>query len=112
MEARAVARYLRISPLKARQVVDLVRGKNVNEARAILRYTNKRAAPLVAKVLNSAIANAEHNFDMDSDSMYICEIHVDEGPVAKRLKPRAYGRADMMKHRTSHITVVVKEREV
>lgn len=112
MEARAVARFIRISPFKARQVVDLVRGKDVNEAQAILRYANKKGAPLVAKVLNSAVANAEHNFDMNADALYIHEVFVDEGPALKRMKPRAYGRADMIKRRTSHITVVVKEREV
>ncbi|MGE5421875.1 MAG: 50S ribosomal protein L22 [Ignavibacteriales bacterium] len=111
MEARAMARYIRVSPFKARQVVDLVRGKNVREAAGILKYANKKAAPLIAKVLNSAVANAEHNFDMDSDALFVSEIYVDEGPTMKRLKPRAYGRGDMMKHRTSHITVVVKERE-
>jgi len=92
--------------------VDLIRGKNVDEALAILRYTNKKGAPLVAKVVASAAANAEHNYDMDRDALYISEIYVDEGPSLKRLKPRAYGRADVMVHRTSHVTVIVKEREV
>jgi len=110
VQARAMAKYIRVSPFKARQVVDLIRGKEVREARAILRYTNKKAAPLIAKVLNSAVANAEHNFDMVSDDLYIAEVFVDEGPSLKRIKPRAYGRGDMIKHRTSHITVVVKER--
>ncbi|MGI6551287.1 MAG: 50S ribosomal protein L22 [Syntrophomonadales bacterium] len=110
MQARAIARYIRVSPFKARQVADLIRGKDVREARAILRYTNKKAAPLIVKVMNSAVANAEHNFDMDSDDLYVSEIYVDEGPSLKRIKPRAYGRGDMIKHRTSHITVVVKER--
>jgi large subunit ribosomal protein L22 len=105
-----MARYIRVSPFKARQVMDLVRGKDVREARAILKYTNKKAAPLIAKVMNSAVANAEHNFDMDSDGLYIAEGFIDEGPSLKRIKPRAYGRGDMMKHRTSHITIVVKER--
>lgn len=112
MEARAVARFIRISPFKARQVVDLIRGKDVKEAFAILRYTNKKGAPLVAKVLKSAVANAEHNLDLDSDDLYVSEIYVDEGPSLKRVKPRAYGRADMMRRRTSHITVVVKEKGV
>lgn len=110
MQARAIARYIRVSPFKARQVVDLIRGKDVREARAILKYTNKKAAPLIAKVMNSAVANAEHNFDMDSDDLFVSEAYVDEGPSLKRIKPRAYGRGDMIKHRTSHITVVVKER--
>lgn len=112
MEARAVARYLRVSPLKARQVVNLIRGKDVNEALAILKYTNKRSAPMIYKLLKSAIANAEHNYDMDSDDLYISEIYVDEGPTIKRMRPRAYGRADLRRHRTSHITVVLREKEV
>ncbi len=111
-EARAVARYLRVSPFKARQVADLVRGKDVDEAVGILRYTNKKSAPLINKVLKSAIANAEHNNDMDSDELYVSEIYVDEGPTLKRMRPRAYGRADVRRHRTSHITVVLREREV
>jgi large subunit ribosomal protein L22 len=112
VESRAVARYLRVSPFKARQVADLVRGKDVKEAIGILRYSNKKSGPLVTKVLKSAIANAEHNYDMDSDSLYVSEIRIDEGPTLKRMKQRAYGRADVMRHRTSHITVVVREREV
>lgn len=112
MEARAVARYLRVSPLKARQVADLLRGKDVKEAVGILRYTNKKSAPLINKVLKSAMANAEHNYDMDSDDLYVAEIYINEGPTIKRMFPRAYGRADVRRHRTSHITVVLKEREV
>jgi large subunit ribosomal protein L22 len=112
MESRAVARYLRVSPLKARQVADLVRGKSAAEAVGILRYTNKKSAPLIGKVLKSAIANAEHNYDMDSDDLYISSIYVDEGPTMKRMRPRAYGRADVKRVRTSHITVVLREREV
>ncbi|HAA08703.1 MAG: 50S ribosomal protein L22 [Syntrophomonadaceae bacterium] len=112
MEARAIARYLRVSPFKARQVADLIRGKDVDEAVGILRYTNKKSAPLISKVLKSAIANAEHNYDMDTDALYVSEIYIDEGPIIKRMRPRAYGRADIRRHRTSHITVVVREREV
>lgn len=112
MESKAVARYIRVSPFKARQVADLVRGKDVKEAIGILRYSNKKSGPLVTKVLKSALANAEHNYDMDSDSLYVSEIRIDEGPTLKRMKPRAYGRADVMKHRSSHITVVLREREV
>ena len=112
MEARAVARYLRVSPFKARQVADLVRGKDVKEALGILRYTNKKSSPLISKVVKSAIANAEHNYDMDSDELYISEIQINEGPTLKRMRPRAYGRADVRRHRTSHITVVLREREV
>ena len=111
-EARAVARFLRVSPFKARQVADLVRGKKIDEAVGILKYTNKKSAPLIGKVLKSAIANAEHNNDMDSDELYVSEIYVDEGPTLKRMRARAYGRADVRRHRTSHITVVLREREV
>ncbi|MBC7075277.1 MAG: 50S ribosomal protein L22 [Syntrophomonadaceae bacterium] len=112
MEARAVARYLRVSPYKARQVADLIRGKDVDEAIAILRYIRKKSAPLISKVVKSAVANAEHNYDMDADELFISEIYVDEGPTLKRMRPRAYGRADIRRHRTSHITVVLREKEV
>lgn len=112
MEARAIARHMRVSPFKARQVADLIRGKDVDEAVGILRYTNKKSAPMISKVLKSAIANAEHNYDMDTDALYVSEIYIDEGPIIKRMRPRAYGRADVRRHRTSHITVVVREREV
>ncbi|HHY59868.1 MAG TPA: 50S ribosomal protein L22 [Clostridia bacterium] len=112
MEAKAVAKYIRISPYKVRQVVNLIRGKDVNEALAILRFLPKRAATPVAKCLKSAIANAEHNYNMDVDNLYVAKIFVDQGPTLKRYKPRAFGRADMIRRRTSHITVVVKEKEV
>jgi len=112
MEAKSIGRYLRVSPFKARQVVDLVRGKDIDEAVAILRYTNKKSSPLINKIVKSAIANAEHNYDMDADELFIYKIFVDEGPTLKRMRPRAYGRADVRRHRTSHITVVLKEREV
>lgn len=112
MESRAIGRYLRVSPFKARQVADLLRGKDIKEAIGILRYINKKSAPLINKVLKSALANAEHNYDMDSDDLYVAEIYIDEGPTIKRMQPRAYGRADVRRHRTSHITVVLKEREV
>lgn len=111
MEARAVAKYIRISPRKARQVVDLVRGKDLEEALAILKYTPKRGANAVTKVINSAAANAEHNYEMDVDKLYISEIYVDQGPTLKRFNPRAYGRANMIRKRTSHITVVLRERK-
>lgn len=111
MEARAVARYIWISPRKVRRVADLVRGKKAAEALAILRFTPKRAALLVAKVIRSALANAEHNYDLDPDNLYIKQICVDQGPVYKRYQPRARGRADLRRRRTSHITVVVGERK-
>jgi len=112
VEARAVAKYIRISPRKVRQVVDLIRGKNVGEALAILQYTPKRASSVVAKVVKSAAANAENNYQMDKDSLYIKACYVDQGPTLKRYQPRAMGRADLLRRRTSHITVVVAEKEV
>ncbi len=110
MESRAVARYIRVSPLKARQVANLLRGKDVRQAMGILRYINKKSAPLIGKVIKSAVANAEHNYDMDSDILFVSEIYIDEGPTIKRMHPRAYGRADVRRHKTSHITVVLKEK--
>ncbi len=110
MEAKAVARYVRISPRKVRPVVDLVRGKSVDEALAILKFTPKRASAPVAKVIRSAAANAEHNYDLDRDNLYIAAAYVDQGPTWKRYQPRAYGRANLIRKRTSHITVVVQER--
>lgn len=111
MEARAIAKYVRVSPKKVRQVINLIRNKPVNEALLILRYLPKKAAKLVEKVLKSAIANAENNFNMDVDKLYISKICVDQGPMMKRIRPRAMGRAYLIRKRTSHITVVVKERE-
>lgn len=111
MEARAVAKYIRISPRKVRQVVDLIRGKQVGDALAILKFTPKVAAEAIEKVVKSAMANAEHNYEMSAEALYIAEAFVDQGPTLKRMKPRAMGRADVIKKRTSHITVVVKEKK-
>ncbi len=111
MESRAVAKHVRISPRKARQVVDLVRGKPVGEALNILRFMPNKAATPVYKVVESAAANAENNFDMNRDDLYIAKIYVDEGPTWKRIRPRARGMADRIRKRTSHITVVLAERE-
>jgi len=111
IEARAVAKYIMISPRKARQVVDLIRGKDVAEALAILKFTPHKATVPVTKVLKSAIANAEHNYELNSDNLYVKEIYVDAGPSLKRIKPRAQGRADLIRKRTSHITVVVSEKK-
>ncbi|HHV72339.1 MAG TPA: 50S ribosomal protein L22 [Clostridia bacterium] len=111
MEAKAVARYIRISPRKARIVLDLIRGKDVREALAILKYTPKAAAPIIEKVVKSAIANAEHNYDLDGDNLYIAQAYANEGPTLKRFRPRAQGRAARINKRTSHITVVLKEKE-
>ncbi|HHY61458.1 MAG: 50S ribosomal protein L22 [Bacillota bacterium] len=111
MEAKAVARYVRMSPQKVRRVVDLVRGKSVDEALTILKYTPHIAAEPVSKVVASAAANAENNLDLSRDDLYIAEAYVDEGPTLKRIRPRARGMANRILKRTSHITVVVRERE-
>ena len=102
---RAVAKYVRIAPRKARLVADEIRGKTYPEAVSLLRFTNKRAAKIVGDVVNSAAANAEHNTDADADELRIRTVKVDEGPTIKRYRPRAMGRATMIHKRTSHITV-------
>ena len=109
---QAHAKYVRISPRKVKIVIDLIRGKNVDEALAILQFTPKAASPIVAKVLESAIANAEHNFNMDAGNLYVSECFVCPGPTLKRVQPRAQGRAFQILKRTSHVTLVVKEKEV
>jgi len=109
MEARAVAKNIRISPQKARLVADLVRGKPVDEALNTLTYMPKKAARIIKKVLESALANADQNMNLDVDSLYVKKIYVDKGPMLKRWKPRAMGRAYGIKHRLSHITVVLDE---
>jgi|SRR5690606_1434647 large subunit ribosomal protein L22 len=111
MQAKAVARTVRIAPRKVRLVADLIRGKQVGEAIAILRHTPKAASPVVEKVLNSAIANAEHNYEMDANNLVITEAYVNEGPTLKRFRPRAMGRASQINKRTSHITIVVSEKK-
>ncbi|HHY75718.1 MAG TPA: 50S ribosomal protein L22 [Firmicutes bacterium] len=111
MEARAIARYVRISPTKARIVANLVRGKAVSEALAILKYTPKRASHHIQKVIESAAANAENNFGMNRDALVVSEIYVDQGTILKRYHPRQRGQAFPIQKKTSHITVVVRERE-
>ena len=108
--ARAVAYDVRVTPRKARLVIDLVRGKGVNVALGILANVNKAASPIVAKVVKSAAANAINNFGMDEESLYIAEIYACDGLRMKRFLPRAKGSASGLVKRTSHITVVVKER--
>lgn len=110
-EVRAIARYIRTAPRKLRLVADMIRGKSVNDSRIILQFTNKRAARTLAKVLDSAIANAENNEDLEAESLVVHRVYVDEGPVMKRWTPRARGRASQIQKRTSHITVVVRQRE-
>ncbi|MDR6226952.1 50S ribosomal protein L22 [Desmospora profundinema] len=109
-QAKAVARYVRIAPRKARLVIDLIRGKSVGEALAILKFTPRAASPLIEKVLKSAIANAEHNYNLDPENLVVEKAMVDEGPTMKRFRPRAMGRASRINKRTSHITVVVSEK--
>jgi len=110
MEAKAVARNIRIASRKVRLVVDLIRGKQVGEALAILKHTPKAASPVVEKLLKSAIANAEHNYELDPNSLVVSKIFVDQGATLKRFRPRAMGRASRIHKRTSHITVVLNEK--
>lgn len=110
-QAKAIARTIRIAPRKVRLVVDLIRGKQIGEAVAILRHTPKAASPVVEKVLKSAVANAEHNYELDVNNLVVSEIFVDEGPTLKRFRPRAQGRASAINKRTSHITIVVSEKK-
>jgi large subunit ribosomal protein L22 len=110
MEAKAVVKYVRISPQKARLVVDLVRGKKVGDASTILDFTPKKAARIVKKVLSSAAANAAQNPNIDENILYVKEIFVGQGPSLKRWRARAQGRAAAIKKRTSHITVILDER--
>ena len=110
MEAKAVAEYIRIAPRKIRVVMDLIRGKNIGEAFAILKYTPKVGADVIEKVLKSAVANAEHNNDMNVDNLFISAAYVDQGPTLKRIHPRSRGQAFKILKRSSHVTVVVKER--
>ena len=111
MTVRAQAKYIRQSPYKVRRVLDLVRGLPVDEARVVLEFTNRKAAGAVVKVLDSAVANAEHNFALDADELFVAEAYADEGPTLKRWRPRARGRATKIRKRTSHITIVVAETE-
>ncbi len=109
METRAIARYIRISPRKARLVARNIQGKPVEDALNILKFTPKKAAGLISKVLHSALANAEQNTSLDIDSLFVKHVRIDEGPTWKRIKPRAMGRANRILKRTSHITVIVDE---
>lgn len=111
IRVRAVARYVRISPSKARQVADLIRGKDLEKARYITNFSSKEAARLVGKVLESAVANAENNEGLSADDLVVVNCYVDEGPTLKRWRPRAMGRATRIRKRTSHITVVLGTRE-
>lgn len=110
-EAKAILKYARISPRKVNIVNDLIRNKPVGVAMGILNNTPKAASALLIKLLQSAIANAEHNYQMDVDKLYVAEVYANAGPTLKRVQPRAQGRAFRIMKRTSHITIVVKEKE-
>ena len=107
---RAVAKYVRVSPRKVQIVIDLIRGKQVDDALAILMYTPKSAAPVVEKLLNSAIANAENNLEMSRENLYVAEVYANQGPTLKRYWARSHGRADLIKKHTSHIAIVLDQK--
>ena len=110
MESRASLKHARISARKVKIVIDLIRGKDVQEALAIVKFTPKAASPLVEKLVKSAIANAENNHNMDADKLYIAEIYANQGATMKRIRAATQGRANRIRKRTSHIEVVLKER--
>ena len=110
MEAKAILSYARISPRKVSIVCDLIRGKSVAQAQAILMGTPKAASPLLSKLVKSAAANAENNFGMDPEKLYVSAVYATPGPILKRMMPRAQGRGYRINKRTSHITVVVSEK--
>lgn len=109
MEVKAELNYLRIAPRKVRLVADLIRGKKVTEAKKILEFTTKKAAKPILKLLNSAISNAKHNFNLKEENLFISKILVNEGPRLKRPFPRARGRVDIIQKKMSHVTIVLEE---
>ena len=109
MEAKAVAKYMRISPRKVRLIMDQIRGKKVGESLNMLSFSSKKGAVFVKKLIQSAVANAEEKTDVDIDNLYIKRIFADEGPTLKRYRPRAMGRATRIRKRTSHLTVILEE---
>ena len=111
MDAKAHLKYARISPRKVKIVCDLIRGKDTRTAQAILMQTPKAASELMLKLLKSAVANAENNHNLDPDNLYVSETFANPGPIQKRMMPRAQGRGFRINKRTSHITIVVKEKE-
>lgn len=111
MIVKAKANFIRQSPYKVRRVLDLIRGQSVEDARTTLQFTNRRAADVVAKVLNSAVSNAEHNNALDVDQLYVAEAYAGEGPTLKRFRARARGRAGRIDKRTSNIVIAVAEHE-
>ena len=111
MKVRAIAKYIRVSPRKMKPIADMVRGKSVKDAQAILKFTPRKGAEVFLKVLNSAVANAENNHNLDAESLIVSEIYANQGPVLKRWKAGSMGRANPIKHRTSHVGVVVADKE-
>ncbi|MDP8957811.1 MAG: 50S ribosomal protein L22 [Actinomycetota bacterium] len=109
MKVRAQAKFIRQSPYKVRRVLEVVRGRPVSEARAALQFTNRRAAEPVRKVLDSAVANAEHNHSLDAEELVVVSAYADEGPTLRRWRARARGRVGWIRKRTSHITIVVTD---
>ena len=107
----ATAKYIRISSRKVKVVIDLIRGKSVDEAEAILMYTPKAASEPTLKVLRSAIANAENNLDMDRETLYVAEVFANQGPTLRRYRPRSRGSASRIRKRTSHITIILDEKK-
>jgi len=111
MEVKAKLRYLKIAPRKVRLVIDLLRGKDIEKARNELKFSAKRSAKPLLKLLESAIANAKNNFDLKEENLYIKKIVADEGPKLKRWRPRAYGRATQILKRSSHVTIILSEKK-
>ncbi len=111
LEAKATLKYARISARKIKIVADLIRGKDVDEALAILKFTPKAASDIIEKLLKSAIANAQNNHNMTSSNLYVDQIYANQGPTLKRIRPAAKGSAVRIRKRTSHITIVLKERQ-
>lgn len=111
MEAKAIAKYVRVSPQKARLVVDLIRGKSVEEALGVLDLSRKAVSQTITKVVKSAVANAENTKELDVDSLFVRKAFVDQGPVTKRMRARAMGRGNVIRKRSSHITIVLAEQE-
>jgi large subunit ribosomal protein L22 len=109
METSAVAKFVRISPRKIRLIMDQVRGKRVDEALNMLSFAPQKGAPILKKLINSAIANAEQNSEVDVDALFVKRVYADEGPTLKRFRPRAQGRATRIRKRSSHMTVVLDE---
>ena len=111
-EAKATLKFARISPRKVKIVADLIRGKDVNEALSIVKFTPKASSEIIEKLLKSAIANAENNHSMDSKNLYVAEIYANQGPTLKRIRPAAKGSAVRIRKRTSHITIILREKEL